>query len=99
MTHLCLVGTIFPKRDVIFSAVISRVQKRTHKYGIDVKTYLKYAIYLDKKNGNTLWQDATSKEMYNMPITFKILPTGERAPPRCKKIIGHIVYNFNMDFT
>jgi len=32
---------------------------------------------LDKENGNTLWQDAITKEMYEVGMAFKILEDGE----------------------
>ena len=58
------------KRDVIVSAVNSRVRRISHKYGIELPTSVKHAIEIDRKNGNTLWQDALSKEMGNVCVAF-----------------------------
>jgi hypothetical protein len=72
---------VLRKQDVIVSAVTTRVRKTSHKYGIELPTSVKYAIEIDQKNGNTLWQDALSKEMGNVCVAFEILGTGMKAPP------------------
>eukprot|EP00957_Ditylum_brightwellii_P038291 2895356-Ditylum_brightwellii.AAC.1 len=64
------------KRDVILAKVKARVRKTTHKYGIEIPTSVVYAIELDKRNGNTLWQDAVKREMTNIGIAFEVLPDG-----------------------
>jgi hypothetical protein len=46
---------VLRKRDVIVSAVNSRVRKTSHKYGIELPTSVKHAIEINHKNGNTLW--------------------------------------------
>jgi hypothetical protein len=55
------------KRDVIVSAVKSRVKKKTHKYGVEMpspgKNVVQNAIDLDRQNGTTLWMDLLAKEM------------------------------------
>jgi hypothetical protein len=56
---------VLRKRYVV-SAVNSRVRKTSHEYGIELPTSIKHAIEIDRKNGNTLWQDALSKEMGNV---------------------------------
>ena len=53
---------VLRKRDVIVSAVNSRVRRISHKYGIELPTSVKHAIDIDHKNGNTLWQDALKKK-------------------------------------
>ena len=53
----------------------------THKYGIEIPTSIEHAKELDKKNGNTLWQDALKKEMSNVSIDFDILDHGVKPPP------------------
>ena len=50
------------KRDVILAAVKSRIRKKTHKYGIEIPTSIEHAIELDRKIGNSLWQDALKKK-------------------------------------
>ena len=51
------------KHDKIIGAVKARLNNKTHKYGVLVPNAEKEAYMLDKKSGNTLWQDSISKEM------------------------------------
>ena len=87
------------KRDRIVSAVTSRIRKAKHKYGIEVPSDIKDAIRIDEKNGNSLWQDAIKKEMYNVSIAFQILQEDENLPPGWIKASGHLVFDVKMDFT
>lgn len=87
------------KRDRIIASVNSRIKKRNRKYGIEVPTSIEDARRLDKENGNTLWQDAIAKEMYNVSIAFQILEPGESVPPGWTKSSGHIIFDVKMDFT
>ena len=48
------VPSVLRKRDVIESAVTSRVRKTSHKYGIELPTSVKHAFEIDQKIGNTL---------------------------------------------
>ena len=48
-------------RDRIISAVNSRVRKATHKFGIEIPTYIEHRKRIDKDNGNTLWMDSVIK--------------------------------------
>jgi hypothetical protein len=79
--------------------VNSRVQKTSHKYGIEVPTSVRNAIDIDRENGNTLWQDALTKEMGKVWVAFEVLGPGVRAPPGWHKASGHLVYEVKMDFT
>jgi hypothetical protein len=57
------------KREQIISLVKrrqTRYLKRTHKFGIELPKTVQEALALDKKNGNTLWADAISKEIKNI---------------------------------
>ncbi len=63
---------------MIVSAINSRVRKTSHKYWIELFTSVKHAIEIDCKNGNTLWQDALSKERSNVCIAFQIFGPGMR---------------------
>jgi hypothetical protein len=56
-------------------------------------------LTLIEKNGNTLWQDALSKEMGNVYVAFEILGRDMKAPPGWHKASGHIVFDVKMDFT
>lgn len=46
------------KRDIILSAVKSRIRKTTHKYGIEIPTSIEHAYKIDERNQNTFWRDA-----------------------------------------
>ncbi len=83
---------------MIVSAVNSRVQKTSHKYGIELPTSVKHAIEIDCKNGNTLWKNALSREMDNLCVAFEILGPGMKVPPGWHKASGHLVLDV-MDFT
>ena len=54
----------------IISLVNSRVRKRNHNFGIQIPNNIKEAIYLDENNGNTMWQDAYAKEIYQVGVVF-----------------------------
>ena len=87
------------KRDIIIKAVKSRARKVSHKYGIDLPTSAEHARELDRRNKNTFWMDALSKEMRNVGAAFKILPEGQQAPVHWTKVTGHIIFDVKMDFT
>ena len=74
---------VLKKRDMIISAVKRcsvQYLKRIHKFGIELPKMVDEAVDIDKKNGNTLWQDAIAKEMENVKIIFKSIPNCEMAP-------------------
>jgi hypothetical protein len=87
------------KRDVILAKVKARVRKSTHKYGIEIPTSVAHAMEIDKRNCNTLWQDALKREMTNIGIAFEVLPDGEPAPVGWNKVTGHLIWDVKMDFT
>jgi hypothetical protein len=87
------------KRDRIIAAVNSRVKKSTHKYGIEIPATIEEAMKLDEKNGDSRWNDAIKKEMFNVSIAFQILGDGESPPPGWKQSSGHIIFDVKMDFT
>ena len=65
------------KRDIMVSALKSRIKKATHKYGVEMpmpgKNVAQNAIDLDRRNGTTLWMDLLAKEMGSLMIAFEIL--------------------------
>ena len=94
---------VLRKRDIIVSAVKSRVVRTTHKYGIELpkpgKDTIENARKLDEKNGNTLYMTALNKEMSDLMIAFEMKNHGEKAPPGWFKTTGHIIWDVKMDFT
>jgi hypothetical protein len=87
------------KRDVILSAVKSRIRKTTHKYGIEVPTTLKHAYAIDKRDGTSFWKAAVEKEMHNIGVAFEVLLDEQKAPVGWKKVTGHLVWDVKMDFS
>jgi hypothetical protein len=63
---------VLQKRTIIIAAVAKRYHKGTHTFGIEVPKSWDDCVKLDKKNDNTLWQDAVRKEMKNVRTAFKI---------------------------
>lgn len=90
---------VLRKRDVILSAIKTRIRKTTHKYGIEIPTSTEHAFELDWRNGNSFWNDALAKEMHNVGVAFEILPVGQKAPPGWSQVSGHIIWDVKMDFT
>jgi hypothetical protein len=86
------------KRNAILGAVKSRLRRTTHKYGIELPRNLAHAHLIDRNNGNTFWQDATAKQMFNVGISFEILDKGRRAPPGWTPVTGHLIFDVKMDF-
>ena len=92
------VRTALKQRDTIISKMSKRVRKKM-KFGIDIPATYEEAVALDKKNGNTLWQDATKKEMGNVEIAFKFLDDGSKLPIGFKKITCHLIFDVKFDLT
>jgi hypothetical protein len=87
------------KRDVIISAIQSRLKKTSHKYGIEVPTSIEHSIKLDERNGDIYWREALKKEMHNVGIAFQVQEEGKGAPVGWSKVTGHIIFDVKMDFT
>ena len=51
------------KKDKMIAKLKSRMNKVTHKYGLEVPRKVTQAYELDKRHNNTLWADAINKEM------------------------------------
>ena len=86
------------QREVIINKISSRVRKQS-KFGITIPRNFEEAVSLDKRNGNTLWQDATKKEMKNVEIAFDFLDDGREVPIGFKSIECHLVYDVKFDLT
>ena len=74
------------KRDRIIASIRkweTRYLKKIHKFGKELPETVKLTLAQDDKNGNTLWQDAISKELENVRVRFEILLDMKKAP------IGH----------
>ena len=58
-----------------------------------------HVMEIDRRNNNSLWQDALAKEMINVIVAFEVFDAGERAPHGWSKLTGHLVWEVKMDFT
>eukprot|EP00957_Ditylum_brightwellii_P181099 13795622-Ditylum_brightwellii.AAC.1 len=76
----------------------ARIRKTTHKCGIEIPMSLPHAYEIDAANSNTFWQDAIRKEITNIGITFEILENDMKTPTGWNMVIGHIIFDVNMDF-
>ncbi len=70
-----------------------------YKYGVQVPRDHEEAVFIDEKNGNTLWQDSEAREMgqlfeYN---SFKDLGKGAPIPKGYQKIPCHFIYDVKPD--
>ena len=92
---------VLRKQDLI----VSKLQKRgAKKYA---KTMMKFGIYflktfdkdleLDKKNGNTLRDDDTAKEIKNVRVAFKIQEKGETLPVGHQLTKCHMIFDVKME--
>ena len=91
---------VLKKRDCLISLVwkrIPRYLKRNHEFGIKIPTSVKDALEIDKKNGNTYWDDAIKTEMKNVRAASKILPDGTTAPNGYQKISCHMIFDIKME--
>ncbi len=77
----------------------TRVKRRTRKFGIKIPTSIAEAKAFDNKNGNTLWMDSLSKDMYEVGVAFQILEDDEHVPVGYAEANGHVVFDVKMDFT
>ena len=70
-----------------------------YKYGYKVPQDYNHAVELDKRNGNTKWQDSTALEMSQLHEykTFKDLGKGGKPPEGHRKIRVHLVFDVKHD--
>jgi hypothetical protein len=88
------------RRDRIIKRLkVQRVRKGRMKFGIEIPGTVEQAKQLDKENGNTLWQDAITKEMKNSRVAFKLLERGEKPPVGHKEITCHLIFDLKLDMT
>ena len=90
--------TALKKRDAIINKVCRRMRQRS-KFGIAIPRTYKEAVILDRNNGNTLWQDATKKEMKNVTVAFNFLDDESEIPIGFKPIECHLVFDVRFDLT
>jgi hypothetical protein len=79
------------KKDRLIKQVLKRKRHNWYKYGIEVPRSMAEAVAIDKKNNNTLWQDAVKKEMTNVMIAF------EAHPPDTPTVLDRELNPFSFD--
>jgi len=67
------------------------------KYGFEVPRDYKHAIWLDKRNGNSKWAEATQLEMTQLDDYSTFKDVGKVIPDGYKKIRVHLVYDVKHD--
>ena len=93
-------NAVLKKRDRIISLVRQRqttYQKKTHKYGLEVHKTVAEAFAIDKKNGNTMWQDAIAKEMKNAKVAFDVKDEEFKIPPGYQVVKCHMIFDIKIE--
>ena len=87
------------KRDHIIKVTKSSRphRKGKMKFGVLIPSTVEEAYEFDKRNNNTLWQDAIKKEMENNRVAFEKLDRHSPPPPGHKKIRCHMNFEVKMD--
>ena len=57
---------ILKNRDIIIAHIKLRVNKKTHRFGIEVPMSIENFKLLNAKNVDTLWQEAIAKDIYQV---------------------------------
>jgi hypothetical protein len=73
-------------------------ETRTFKFGIEVARTMRHALYLDKLNGDTMWQDSIDTELrqINAYNTFRE-PTPDDDLSKYQRIPYHLVFDVKFD--
>ena len=71
--------------------------KRTYKFGIEIPKTIAQAIQLDRKNGNTFWQDAIETKMSAVNVAFELMDDTQKIPPGYQHIRCHMVFDVKME--
>ena len=65
-------SSVLKKRNRIIVKTMSKYWLQTHKFGIEIPKSVIQVRQIDAKCGNTLWWDATCKEMKNVRPAFEV---------------------------
>ena len=67
------------------------------KYGFEIPRNYKHAVWLDNRNGNSRWQDATKLELGQQDDYSTFRDVGDTPPKGYKKIRVHLVFDVKHD--
>ena len=81
----------------IISTVNDRYHKRTKKFAVRITKTVDDAYLLDKKNGDTYWEDAILKKIKNTRVAFKILHGYEKIPPAHQFMRCYMIFDININ--
>jgi hypothetical protein len=85
------------KRNRIIGKLKAECWLQTHKFGVKVPKSVEEAKRFDEENGDTLWWDATCKEMKNVKPAFKVWEKDvSELPPGYQKTTCHIIFDVKM---
>lgn len=85
------------QRNAMINKICKRIRRRS-KFGIAIPKDYQEAVAFDRANGNTLWQDATKKEMSKVEVAFKFNEDGS-IPIGFQKITCHLIFDVKFDLT
>ncbi len=85
------------QKEAMINKVCKRIRKRS-KFGIAIPKDYEEAVILDRANRNTMWQDATKKEMSKVEVAFHFNEDGS-IPIGFQKIACHLIYDVKFDLT
>ena len=71
--------------------------KRTDKFWLELPMMFNNAHATDKKNVNTLWQNAIQKDMENVKIEFQTIPEGKKPHNGFQYVNCHRVFDIKME--
>ena len=92
------VPRVLKKRDQIISKVMSRTNKKLHKYGIQIPTTVAEIHKLDLANSTSYWTDAIKNQMANIRVAFDILDDNGKVEPGRTYLECYILFEVKMDF-
>jgi hypothetical protein len=91
------------KQDNTFTCMVNKAQLRSYntapryKYGFEVPRTYEQALRLDKKNGNTLWEDVATLELTQIDDYTTFIDKGHhtivKPPAGYKKIRVHLIFD------
>ena len=90
---------VLKKRDSIISLVKNRKPqylKRKHKFGVEMPKSVADAHAIDKKTGNTFWDDGIAKELNNGWVVFDVVPNGHCIPQNYQFSHCHMIFDVKM---
>ena len=87
------------ERQVKVHKSIANFCQPKYKFGVEIPKSVKHALELDRKSGNTLWQDAIALEVGQILDyeTFDNLGKDATPPPGYKRIRLHFVFDVKHD--